>query len=216
MTDAGVTKFEHREPIIKNETDVGQFAICVSFLRKCIPSTTPVSCDIFLKAIDIYIQSGFSKHPCSDTVSKQAEDEEAKKYLNLDKGSCAVERRNSVRAQRISRGILVAAGIYLRIARLGDLIWRDEKGIEYSVDGPSVEFFLEVPKLEHAQSFVPPQPSTRARSGSRSLPTSPREVDGPIDLSTSPPTKLERTNSNPFFRKLASFVTDKNRSSKGS
>ena len=227
----GVTKFEHREPIVKNDTDIGQFAICVSFLRKCIPSPNSCSCDTFLKSLDIYISSGFARHPCSnDMFSKSGEDDEARKYLvSVDsggastdifskspKGSGIAEKRDSIRLQRIPRGILIAAGVYLRVARMDELLWRDEKGIEHSVLGPSVLFYLEPPKAEHALSFVPSPSVTRERSASRSLPTSPRDFEGSRDVASSPPPKLEKSSSsNPFMRKLAAFMGDKGKTSKG-
>ena len=130
-------KFEHRDPIVISEENVGQFLICISFLNKCVPSLKAISSDLFLRSLDMYVNSGLKRHPFGLGIIKNNEDKYSEQYLgdNLD--------------EKISRGVFIAATIYLQNTKVDELL-ADKK--EHNLDVP---VYLEVPRSERSGSSTP-------------------------------------------------------------
>src|ERR1019366_4344511 len=121
-------KFEHRDPILLSEENVGQFLLCISFLNKCVPSTIAITSDSFLRSLDVYVSSGLKRHPFGNSSCEDIVDKYSEQYLqnNLD--------------EKISRGVFIAAAVYLHNAKVEDLL-------TYT-SGPAVPLYLGMPDLD--------------------------------------------------------------------
>lgn len=147
--DRGRSSFEHREPVRHADpVHVGQYAICLSFLRRCRQARAPISCDTLFRVLDAYVLGGLERHPCG--LGERASDGVGFGRLVDDHAKLFVHERTRagmVHDTRPSRGMLVLAALYLGCAPL------DESA---SWTGPSVPLSVE-PR---------PPPLQRSASGS--------------------------------------------------
>jgi hypothetical protein len=184
--------FHHREPLTRTEANIGWFVVCVSFLRRCMPKADGpcASSDEFLRAIDLYAQSGLQSHACSIPLtivqsSPVPEEECARRFVHglpLEAPPPGEpDPQPMPRTDRTSRGVLVAACLYVGCARVDELEARRQL-----VRRPAIPIMLEPPRVEHATTYIPDvSDGARKRSGSLNAP-SPREVPSSPPTTTSP------------------------------
>jgi hypothetical protein len=203
-TGPGPQVFHHREPLTRTEANIGWFVVCVSFLRRCMPKSEGpcASSDEFLRAIDLYAQSGLQAHACSIPLtivrsSPVPEDDCARRFvqgLPLEALLGAPEPQAVPRTDRTSRGVLIAACLHAGCARIDELEARDQH-----VRRPAIPVMLQPPRVEHATTYVPDlDAGVRKRSGSAvaavAAVASPRDLSAPRSPpATSPPMSPKAT-----------------------
>jgi len=153
--------FHHRSIILaKDPVHQRQYAICLSFLRQC-PTAAPneglTNSLAFMRALDIYVQSGFERHLCWPAPVSTPQAREALKQL--DRSSLS-----------IPHGIFLLAAIYLQVvANVNYITGWVGPGLLLSLRAPS-----ELSYVAHSSQTTTSPIPIRINS-SPNLATSPRD-----------------------------------------
>jgi hypothetical protein len=162
--------FLHRLPLFPYDPmQLGQFAVCTSFLRKCEPSDQPTEIGRFLRPLDEYVRTGFKHHSCIKSALPILEDEideAAREFVHMNQNG------GEPYALVIPKGVLMAVAIHHGMIKLHD-----------NPKGPELAVHLKPPKGDNY---------ARGRGGSllpALVPESPRGRSSASSLSSSVPTE---------------------------
>ena len=126
--------FLHRLPLFPYDPiQLGQFTVCVSFLRKCEPSDQHCEIGRLLRPLDEFVRTGMTHHSClrASPAREDEIDEAANEFVH----EC--QNGGEPQALVIHKGILIAAAVYHGFVR-GDAIEREP--------GPELPVFLKPAK----------------------------------------------------------------------
>jgi hypothetical protein len=94
--------YQHALPIVLTEGGgVGQFVVCLSFLRRCMHSAEGVSCDLFLHAVDEYAASGLEVHSCSVPLACVARDDCLERAAKRYAAGAAIDPLRAIKAEQL-------------------------------------------------------------------------------------------------------------------
>jgi hypothetical protein len=185
----GRRSFEHREPVLHADpVHVGQYAICLSFLRRCRRARAPISSDTLFRVLDAYVLGGLERHPCGSPEHASSDGVGFGKLVDDHAKLFVYERTRAgmVQDTRPPRGMLVLAALCARCTA------SDESGsVSGGWTGPGVPLSVE------------PRPPPLQRSASGRTDAHRRVSSEP----TSPDVRYRRSNSAKRFVSVEQSVT---------